>query len=153
MTAPPTKGKRFRKLHYPNRGDGLDVKPNECIDDGDARVAWEIAHLPGLGEYAIDSWRIFCRDELRGIATNWKGAGAAARGFTPEWKSVLPKDKELRAYLTWMWLKEGWEWHRETGERKKASPELLQKVQKGGIVVYEKNGSWQLAAGNTAQAH
>jgi len=35
--------------------------------EGDAREGWEIAHLPGMGAYALDSYRIFHRDELRGI--------------------------------------------------------------------------------------
>ncbi|KAL2360422.1 hypothetical protein RJZ56_006710 [Blastomyces dermatitidis] len=139
---PPAKGRRYRKLHYPNKGDGRDIKPRECVEDGDARVAWEIAHLPGLGSYAIDSWRIFCRDELRGLASDWKGT-EASDGFVPEWKSVVPKDKELRGYLTWMWLKEGWEWEVETGRRKRASKKLLSAAMKGSIAV-ETNGSWIL---------
>jgi len=40
--------------------------------------AWEIAHLPGVGAYAIDSWRIFCRDVLRGVTTGWDGEDARA---------------------------------------------------------------------------
>jgi len=40
--------------------------------------AWEIAHLPGVGAYAIDSWRIFCRDVLRGVASGWEGEDAEA---------------------------------------------------------------------------
>ncbi|PGH02760.1 hypothetical protein GX51_04494 [Blastomyces parvus] len=139
---PPVKGKRYRKLHYPNKGDGRDIKPGECVEDGDARVAWEIAHLPGLGAYAIDSWRIFCRDELRGLASDWKGTEASDE-FVPEWKSVVPKDKELRGYLAWMWLKEGWAWESETGRRKRASKKLLRAAMKGSIAV-ETNGSWIL---------
>ncbi|PGH03992.1 hypothetical protein AJ79_07225 [Helicocarpus griseus UAMH5409] len=141
---PPTKGKRYRKLHYPQKGDGRDIKPGECVDDDDPRVAWEIAHLPGLGAYAIDSWRIFCRDELRGLASDWKGTEASDDDkFAPEWKSVVPKDKELRAYLTWMWLKEGWDWEKETGSRRLASKKLRRAARKGGIAV-EMNGNWVL---------
>ncbi|KAL2004690.1 hypothetical protein VTN00DRAFT_3218 [Thermoascus crustaceus] len=143
LAAPPTKGKRYRKLHYPRKLDGRDVGRDECIDDDDPRVAWEIAHLPGIGAYAIDSWRIFCRDELRGLATDWKGTGATAPDFTPEWKSVLPTDKELRAYLTWMWLKEGWEWNRETGECMRASDEVMRAAERGGVA-HEEDGNWVL---------
>lgn len=143
LAAPPTKGKRYRKLHYPRKLDGRDVGRDECIDDDDPRVAWEIAHLPGIGAYAIDSWRIFCRDELRGLATDWKGTGATAPDFTPEWKSVLPTDKELRAYLTWMWLKEGWEWNRETGERRRASDKVMRAAERGGVA-HEEDGNWVL---------
>lgn len=115
LSDPPAKGKRYRRLGYPGQQDGRDVKPNECLDDEDPRSAWEVAHLPGIGPYAIDSWRIFCRDKLRGLATDYNGAGAA-QGFSPEWKSVFPHDKELRAYLSWMWLKEGYSWDMDTGE-------------------------------------
>lgn len=142
LVAPPEKGKRYRKLHYPKKGDGRDVGAEECIDDDDPRVAWEIAHLPGVGAYAIDSWRIFCRDRLRGVASDWKGNGAE-EGFIPEWKRVLPMDKELRAYLTWMWLKEGWVWDRETGERTRASEKMMRAAKKGGLA-YEQDGNWVL---------
>ena len=37
--------------------------------------------------------------------------------FEPEWKRVLPKDKELRAYLKWMWERDGWSWNPYTGEK------------------------------------
>ncbi|WEW56780.1 hypothetical protein PRK78_002233 [Emydomyces testavorans] len=144
MNSPPIKGKRFRKLHYPNKLDGLDIKPEECIDDEDPRVAWEIAHLPGIGAYAIDSWRIFCRDVLRGVAADWNGADAED-GFLPEWKSVRPKDKELRAFLTWMWLKEGWIWNPETGETTRATKRIRRIARRGGLVI-EKNGNWVLEA-------
>ncbi|KAJ5717385.1 hypothetical protein N7488_003031 [Penicillium malachiteum] len=143
LANPPIKDKRYRKMHYPNKLDGRDLRPDECVDDEDPRSAWEIAHLPGVGAYSLDSWRIFCRDELRGLATDWKGTGATDRGFVPEWKSVLPYDKELRAYLTWMWLKEGWEWDRHTGDLNPASEELLNAAQTGGVA-REENGNWIL---------
>ncbi|ERF75422.1 hypothetical protein EPUS_00215 [Endocarpon pusillum Z07020] len=129
----PVKGKRWRKLHYPMKGDGKDIQTEEVLEDEDSRVAWEISYLPGLGPYSHDSWRIFCRDKLRGLAESWNGEGATD-GFEPEWKRVLPTDKELRAYLTWMWLKEGWIWNKETGQRTKADEELLERARGGGIV-------------------
>ncbi|KMU77232.1 hypothetical protein CISG_06076 [Coccidioides immitis RMSCC 3703] len=110
MVSPPVKGKRFRKLHYPDKSDGLDIKPGESIDDEDTRIAWEIAHLPGIGAYAID---------------------------------MRPKDKELRAFLTWMWLKEGWVWNPETGERTHATKRIRRAARRGGLVI-EKNGNWIL---------
>ncbi|KAJ5127262.1 hypothetical protein N7448_008041 [Penicillium atrosanguineum] len=143
QTNPPVKNKRYRKLHYPRKLDGRDVGPFECTDDEDHRVAWEIAHLPGVGAYSLDSWRIFCRDELRGLATDWKGSGATTDGFVPEWKSVLPQDKELRAYLTWMWLKEGWIWDRHTGDLTPASEKMMKAAQKGGVA-HEEDGNWIL---------
>ncbi|KAI9710411.1 MAG: hypothetical protein M1812_007447 [Candelaria pacifica] len=134
---PPIKGRRHRRLHYPQLGDGKNIKPAETIDDDDERVAWEIAHLPTAGPYAIDSWRIFCRDVLRGLATGWNGEGgvvAEKTGFEPEWKRVLPSDKELRAFLRWKWLKEGWEWDPLTGNKNLASEDLLDRARRGVVV-------------------
>lgn len=143
LAHPPSKHKRYRKLHYPCKTDGRDVRQEECIDYDDPRVAWEIAHLPGVGAYSLDSWRIFCRDELRGRATDWKGRDAAEGDFIPEWKTVLPQDKELRAYLTWMWLKEGWVWDHRTGQRTPASEKTMQAARLGGIA-HEEDGNWIL---------
>jgi methyl-CpG-binding domain protein 4 len=134
---PPAKGKRYRKVNYPVKGDGRDVKEDEVVGEGDERVAWEISHLPGLGPYSHDSWRMFCRDVILGNAEGWNGEGAA-EGFEPEWKRVLPLDKELRAWLTWMWLKEGWVWNKETGNRARASEKLMNMARGGGIVVEER---------------
>ncbi|PLB54198.1 hypothetical protein P170DRAFT_442328 [Aspergillus steynii IBT 23096] len=143
LADPPKKDKRYRKLHYPCRMDGRDIAEDECIEDDDPRVAWEIAHLPGVGAYSLDSWRIFCRDELRGVAKDWKGDGVMDPEFVPEWKSVLPQDKELRAYLTWMWLKEGWVWDRETGRRTRGSEKVMRAARRGGVA-HEENGNWVL---------
>ncbi|OQV10080.1 hypothetical protein CLAIMM_14127 [Cladophialophora immunda] len=142
LERPPSRGKRYKKHNYPAKGDGRDVKQDEVLDDEDGRVAWEISHLPGLGPYSHDSWRMFCRDQLRGVAKSWNGEGAEDTDtFEPEWKRVVPLDKELRAYLTWMWLKEGWVWNKETGKRTEASPELLSRARGGGIVVEEKDSA------------
>lgn len=131
---PPQKGKRYRRLHYPREGDGRDIRPQEVLadNDEDERVgAWEVAHLSGVGDYALDSWRIFCRDKARGLAEDWKGGGAKREEFEPEWKRVLPKDKELRAFLRWMWMKEGWLWDAESGERRKAEQKLIMRANRG----------------------
>lgn len=143
LSDPPNKSKRYRKLHYPRKLDGRNVGREECIDEEDLRVAWEIAHLPGVGAYSLDSWRIFCRDELRGKASDWKGTDAAEVGFVPEWKCVLPHDKELRAYLTWMWLKEGWIWDYNTGDLTLASDKMMRAAQSGGVA-REEEGNWVL---------
>ncbi|KAJ5804477.1 DNA glycosylase [Penicillium psychrosexuale] len=143
LSDPPDKRKRYRKLHYPRKLDGRNVGREECIDEDDLRVAWEIAHLPGVGAYSLDSWRIFCRDELRGKASDWKGTDATEVGFVPEWKCVLPQDKELRAYLTWMWLKEGWIWDYNTGDLTLASDKMMRAAQNGGVA-HEEEGSWVL---------
>ncbi|EFQ99600.1 methyl-CpG binding domain-containing protein 4 [Nannizzia gypsea CBS 118893] len=148
----PEPGKRYRKLHYPNKSDGSDIKCGEVLTDDDTRVAWEVGHLPGIGPYAIDSWRIFCRDELRGLATDWNGAGTS-EGFLPEWKSVHPKDKELCAYLAWMWLRDGWIWDPQTGTKIATNRRILRAVRDGGLVLHKSSGKWVLdltAAGETS---
>ena len=111
---PPTPSRRYRRKGYPMTSLTTDTE-NE----------WEIAHLPGVGPYALDSFRIFHRDEMRGLAKDWLGTGATEKGFEPEWKRVLPLDKELRAYLKWRWLKEGFAWNEHNGTRIAASRELL----------------------------
>lgn len=132
-------------------------------------MGWEIAHLPGVGAYSLDSWRIFCRDELRGVgrAMTTTGSSTVAEGadpngnvsvgsgsaagdtaeeveFMPEWKKVLPQDKELRAYLTWMWLKEGYVWDWLTGERTVAGEKVMRAAKKGGIAREVGDGNWML---------
>ncbi|KAF8527926.1 DNA glycosylase [Hysterangium stoloniferum] len=55
-----------------------------------------ISHLPHVGKYALDSYRIFCCGD--------------------EWKSVRPRDKELIKYLKWKWaFKHFQEWDPEWG--------------------------------------
>ena len=147
LTNPPTRSKRYRRLNYPVKGDGKDVPIGTAIDDSDARIAWEVSHLPGCGPYAMDSWRIFCRDELRGLASSWNGEGATEADFEPEWKRVLPLDKELRAYLRWMWLKEGWMWDQETGERTRADEQTMAVARRGGVA-REDEGGWVLEPGS-----
>lgn len=125
---PPTKQRRYRRLHYPSTGSGKDIGPTEVLDPEDPREGWEIAHLPGVGPYALDSFRIFHRDILRGLATDWEGTGLPA-GLEPEWKRVIPQDKELKAYIRWMWLREGWLWDPSTGRKVRASAKRMKKEQ------------------------
>jgi methyl-CpG-binding domain protein 4 len=133
ISNPPVRGRRHRTLHYPHPGAAKDIKVGEILSDDDKRSgAWEVGHLPGLGPYAFDSWRIFCRDKLRGLADGWNGEGAGPM-FEPEWKRVVPEDKELRAILRWLWLKEGWAWNPKSGEKDVASEELMKRAEKGGL--------------------
>ena len=137
LERPPEKGKRFRLLHYPNKDDGKDVKADEVLDEDDKRVAWEIGQLPGVGAYAIDSWRIFCRDELRGLPTGLPkeiSPVAEKEEMQKEWTRVLPSDKELRAYLRWRWLRNGWEWNPVTGDRVKADETAIANAGNGGVI-------------------
>jgi len=140
LESPPAKDKRYPVRNYPFPEDPKSpIKKSEILADTDPRSnAWEIGHIV-LGPYALDSWRIFCRDVLRGLSHGWNGEGSE-EGFQPEWMRVLPKDKELRAYLRWMWLKEGFEWDPETGEKDVASLELLKAAEEGRIGWDEKGG-------------
>ncbi|KFY45154.1 hypothetical protein V494_01121 [Pseudogymnoascus sp. VKM F-4513 (FW-928)] len=145
---PPVKGRRYRVENYPTKNAHAGIKKGEILSDDDPREgAWEIGHLT-KGPYAIDSWRIFCRDELRGLAKGWNGGGAKDEGFQPEWMRVLPKDKELRAFLRWCWLREGWVWDAETGEREVAGKDLVQAVNDGRVVWEWKGkdgkGDWRI---------
>ena len=143
LERPPERGRRYRVLHYPKKDDGKDVKPGDIIDEEDKRVAWEIGQLPGIGVYAIDSWRIFCRDELRGLPTGLPKEltpEAKKEELQKEWTRVLAGDKELRAYLRWRWLRNGWEWDPVTGERQKADESELAKADQGGIIYQGDSG-------------
>ena len=143
LERPPETGKRYRVMHYPKKGDGIDLKTGEIIDEEDDRIGWEIGQLPGVGAYAIDSWRIFCRDELRGLPTGLPKEltiEAKDADIGKEWARVLPLDKELRAYLRWRWLRNGWEWDPVTGERKRADVGAIVKANKGGVM-YEGDGT------------
>ncbi|KAF2126976.1 hypothetical protein P153DRAFT_368997 [Dothidotthia symphoricarpi CBS 119687] len=76
----------------------------------------EISHLHGVGQYAEDSFRIFGRDRLR-------AADKSRYKFEPEWKRVIPQDKDLRRYIRWKWEVEGYEYDYESGRHwKKKSP-------------------------------
>ncbi|KZM25993.1 catalytic [Ascochyta rabiei] len=122
VAAPPCKERRYRRLHYPDRGCGTDIKPNEVLELNDERVGWEIAHLPGMGPYALDSYRIFYRDRLRDVVDG-----------EPEWKRVLPLDKDLKPYLKWRWAQEGWNWDELKGERTKLKLEEIEAVEAQAI--------------------
>ena len=140
LANPPEMGKRYRRIHYPNRNDGKDIPVGHPVSDDDARVAWEVGHLPGIGNYAIDSWRIFCRDRLRGLPAGLPtipeiSQSQRAEEMSGEWARVLPGDKELRAYLRWRWLRVGWVWDPVTGERKAADEDTIARIEKGGVII------------------
>lgn len=111
LVAPPDPSRRYARKNYPFPGNNWNIADGMLIEGDDPQPGYEIAHLPGVGPYAIDSYRIFYRDTLRGV-------GAAPHEvFEPEWKRVVPGDKDLRAYLKWKWRQEGWEWDMLTGQR------------------------------------
>jgi methyl-CpG-binding domain protein 4 len=107
---PPTKGRRHRSLYYLVKSNGVGRRRLEISGNGnEVEGALEVAHIPGLGPYAYDSWQIFCCDVLCRRATdhNRRGMDQTISPFVPEWRRVLLLDKELRAHLRWMWLREG----------------------------------------------
>ncbi|KAL7913138.1 hypothetical protein GGI35DRAFT_277990 [Trichoderma velutinum] len=141
---PPKSGVLYRVKNYDKRdirptprdlsnGDSEDSEMSHLPSDGSDQdlEAWEIGHMT-QGKYAIDSWRIFCRDELLGRAEDWNGKGREAE-FQPEWMRVKPADKELRACLRWMWMREGWEWDPTTGERTVLREEMQRAVNEGRV--------------------
>ncbi|KAI0443311.1 DNA glycosylase [Xylaria telfairii] len=123
----------------PRSGVRYVVKGYHAADD--SAGGWEIGHLT-QGPYALDSWRIFCRDVLRGAADDWRGAGREGE-FQPEWMRVRPADKELRACLRWMWMREGWLWDPATGE-KTLLPDRLRRAVQGGRVGYDDMGNLRI---------
>ena len=132
---PPEKGRRWATKNYPSQYDHQQFRKVEEIGDSDdCAGALEIGHLPGTGPYACDSWRIFCRDVLRDVAEDYVGKGSA-EGFVPEWQKVVPLDKELRACLRWMWLREGWIWNHENGEKRLATEEEMEKALQGEMEI------------------
>ncbi len=74
---------------------------------GRSTLRSEIAHLQGVGSFANDAWRIFCKDDLY--------IRAGTRIETPEWKRVVPNNERLKAYLRHRWHKEGFVWDQSTG--------------------------------------
>ncbi|KAL8899236.1 MAG: hypothetical protein Q9207_006299 [Kuettlingeria erythrocarpa] len=155
---PPARGKRWRKLNYPNPGDGKGIKADDepvADETEDARIAWEVGHLPGIGAYGIDSWRIFCRDELRGLGTaalpdlpaegdDVSRKKTEEEELRKEWTRVLPLDKELRAYLRWRWMRSGWEWNPKTGERRRADARAINEAAAGGVICEGEQG-WSMS--------
>ncbi|KAL7628217.1 hypothetical protein AAE478_002416 [Parahypoxylon ruwenzoriense] len=142
MEDPPQADVRYGVKNYPRPGNGADVRSGEVLSADDPRLsAWEIGHMT-QGRYAIDSWRIFCRDVLLGLAEDWRGKGREGE-FQPEWMRVLPEDKELRAYLRWLWMQEGWLWDARTGERE-VLPEDLRRAVDENRVSYDDAGELKI---------
>ncbi|KAJ4303694.1 hypothetical protein N0V90_002595 [Kalmusia sp. IMI 367209] len=109
VAAPPCPERRYGRRNYPKKGSNKNVKDRELLEPNDEREGWEIGHLPGVGEYALDSYRLFGRDRLRGLQSDGQ--------VEPEWKRVVPADKELAPYVRWKWAQEGWEYDLTTGVR------------------------------------
>ncbi|EEY19797.1 conserved hypothetical protein [Verticillium alfalfae VaMs.102] len=124
----------FYKCEATTGGRSLAKLPLDATtptNDRETSDAWEIGHMT-QGKYALDSWRIFCRDVLLDRARDWNGLGAPPE-FQPEWMRVRPDDKELRACLRWMYMKEGWEWDPSTGEKTVLRPEMERAVNESRV--------------------
>ncbi|KAI1767658.1 DNA glycosylase [Hypoxylon sp. FL1150] len=148
ISNPPRADVRYGVKNYPSPGDGADVRAAEALTPDDPRSsAWEIGHMT-QGRYAIDSWRIFCRDVLLGKAQDWRGKGREGE-FQPEWMRVLPQDKELRACLRWLWMQEGWEWDPRTGEKEILSEDLRRAVDEGRVA-WDDTGELRILDGEEA---
>jgi hypothetical protein len=50
----------------------------------------EVAYLVGVGEYASDAWRLFCRRSFY---------ASHDEDVEEEWRTLDPKDKDLRRYV------------------------------------------------------
>ena len=127
--APPGKGRVYRPRGK-GYGRGAGGKGGDEGEEG-----WEIAHLPGVGPYALDSWRMFGRDALVGKYSEHSIPAfhpndsendneGSKRAEKPEereeeWKRVIPGDKDLRAWMIWRWKKEGFEYDVLAGRRKR----------------------------------
>jgi hypothetical protein len=72
-------------LHTPPRPDKREKKSYK-----DAGYASEVSHLTGVGDYASDAWRLFCKKPFY-----------ASYGTTieDEWKTLDPQDKDLKRYV------------------------------------------------------
>lgn len=54
----------------------------------------EVSHLPGVGEYASDAWRLFCRKDFY--------ANHGVR-IAEQWQSLRPNDRILYRYVQRKW--------------------------------------------------
>lgn len=127
LNCPPQAGVLYKVRNY----DARDMEPEATAVGSEDGEAWEIGHMT-QGKYAIDSWRIFCRDVLLGRALDWNGKGREGQ-FQPEWMRVLPTDKELRAFLLWMWMREGYEWDPLTGQKEALRDDMARAVNQGRV--------------------
>ncbi|CAK7231850.1 hypothetical protein SCUCBS95973_008061 [Sporothrix curviconia] len=195
IARPPSPGVCTTVKNYPLPPEGsLEGSSSSGLP---VHSQWEIGHLT-QGAYAVDSWRIFCRDALLGRSKHWtgdEGGYMAARKHSgskmvdtsssdssssgpddsgdpnnsessenseyeslvdqdmdrasqPEWMRVLPRDKELRACLRWMWMREGWNWDPLTGERAVLGEDLRCAVDEGRVA-YDVHGQLQIVDGES----
>jgi len=92
----------FKRLGLNRRADWLVRMAEQLIQDPprpgvfrrksyqNSGYACEVAHLAGVGAYASDAWRLFCRR-----------AFYARHGISvaDEWRTLDPEDKDLKRYV------------------------------------------------------
>jgi len=151
LERPPGRGRGYVRRDYPRRGADADGGGQGQVENG-----WAVAHLPGVGPYALDSWRIFGMDALlayggrssseelssEGLSSEGRHGGGGdddgnydrSKGRAEEWTRVVPGDKDLRAWLVWRWRKEGMEYDVLTGRRRQvlAEEEERKEVEEDG---------------------
>ncbi|KAI1493730.1 hypothetical protein F5X96DRAFT_666485 [Biscogniauxia mediterranea] len=132
MENPPRPGVRYAVKNYDadgtiSRSPNVDNGGGDNNDEDDVKAstaesAWEIGHMT----------------QVLGRAVDWRGE--ATTTFQPEWMRVRPEDKELRACLRWMWMREGWDWDPRTGDREILSEETRRAVQERRVAWDEGGG-------------
>lgn len=143
LAQPPQAGVATAVKNYPPGGERGAAEEGRTSTRADTQ--WEIGHIT-QGAYAVDAWRIFCRDALLGkTPTNDDGRQAPDGGddSQPEWMRVQPRDKELRAYLRWQWMRAGWDWDPRSGARTPLRDELRRAVNEGRVG-YDADGRLQI---------
>ncbi|KAG8930748.1 hypothetical protein FRC02_003709 [Tulasnella sp. 418] len=104
-----------------------------------------VSNYPGVGRYALDSFRIFSPILSGGGAPAGERSAIArvvkwcktnsVKSYLPqgsdkgeEWKRVIPQDKELIKYLVWRWAIEGYIWDPETGASGRSTAEYIRSI-------------------------
>lgn len=64
---------------------------------------------------------------------------------------MLPRDKELRAYLRWRWLRLGWTWNPLTGAKQVATEAEIAAAESGGVIREGESG-WAVEADEVVRA-
>ena len=159
IECPPTRGRLYSRPRYRVRKVGSEISRVRNVREFDEDwpvVAWEIFHLPGIGDYALDSWRIFCRDSLRGIPSDLQdmtSPNGAAHERKQEWTSVIPLDKELIAYIRWRWLRLNYLWNPVKGSKIKVDGQLIELLQNQEVDSYKGFDNPWVVYGANPQRH
>ncbi|CCA75538.1 hypothetical protein PIIN_09528 [Serendipita indica DSM 11827] len=110
---------QFATMWLEDPPDQMSLRPSRVqVAKGVAKYPpTAVSHLPGMGRYALDSYRIFCGQLVGGN----------------EWKTVTPLDKELRVHMRWRWAVEGFIWDCERGVLGSATEDYLNELCEGKL--------------------